>query len=69
MEFDAKMEPISMPKLVTEKIMETIKKHVSLNGKIIQIHSKNKNEGLASCGRERKRYQTNIKKDTKFYLK
>ena len=31
-----------MPKLVMEKIMKTIKKHVSLNGKIIEIHFKNK---------------------------
>ena len=32
----------SMPKLVTKKIMKIIKNHVSLNGKIIEIHCKNK---------------------------
>jgi hypothetical protein len=31
-----------MPKLVTEKIRNIIKNHVSLNGKIIEIHLKNK---------------------------
>ena len=32
----------TMPKLVTEKIMKIIKHHVSLKGKIIEIHCKNK---------------------------
>ena len=32
----------SMPQLVKGKIMNIIKNHVFLNGKIMEIHSKNK---------------------------
>ena len=39
---DAKTHQNPMPKLVTKKIMEIIENHVSLNGKIIQIHCKSK---------------------------
>ena len=39
---DAKTHQKSMPKLVTKKIMEIIKNHVSLNCKIIEIQIKNK---------------------------
>ena len=39
---DAKTHQKSMPKLVTEKISKIIKNHVSLKGKIIEIHCKNK---------------------------
>ena len=41
-EIDAQTHQQSMPKLVTEKIMEIINNHVSLNGKFIEIHCKNK---------------------------
>ena len=51
-----------MPKLETKKIKNFIKNHVSLNGKIIQIHCKNKCfQGLAGCVREQKRYPKNTK--------
>ena len=57
-EIDAKTHQQSMPKQVSKKIMKIIKNHVSLKGKIIQIHCKNNGfEGLAGCARERKRYQ------------
>ena len=50
--------------------MEIIKNHVSLNGKIIQIHCKSNGfEGLAGCACERKRYQKNIEIDTTIYPK
>ena len=39
---DAKTHQQSTPKLVTEKVMKIIKRHVSLNGKIIENHCKNK---------------------------
>ena len=39
---DAKTHRKSMPKLVTKKIRKIIKNHVSLNGKNIEIHCKNK---------------------------
>ena len=55
-----------MRKLVTEKSMNIIKSHISLNGEIIQFQYKtNVFEGLAGCVRERKRYQTNINNYTK----
>jgi len=41
-EIDAKTHQKSMPKLVSKKIREIIKNHVSLKGKIIEIHLKNK---------------------------
>ena len=41
-EIDPKTHRKSMPKLVKKKNWEIIKKHVSLNGKIIEIHYKNK---------------------------
>ena len=44
---DAQTHHNSMPKFVTEKIMNIIKNHVSLNGIIIQIHCKNKCECLS----------------------
>ena len=57
----------SMPTQVSKKIMKIIKNHVSLEGKIIEFFSKNNGfEGLAGCARERKRYQNNIKSETKF---
>ena len=40
-EFDATSHQKSMPKLVTKKIMKLIKRHVSLNGKIIKFQCKN----------------------------
>ena len=44
-----------MPKQVSKQIMNVIKNHVSLEGKIIEIHCKNNGfEGLAGCARERK---------------
>ena len=47
-----------LPKQVSENISKTIKNHVFLNGKIIQIHlNKIVFEGLAGCVRERKTYQ------------
>ena len=44
---------------------ENHQNHVSLNGKVIQIHCKNNSvfEDLASCVRQRKRYQTNTVND------
>ena len=39
---DAKTHQKSMPKLVTKKIMGIIKRNVSLNGEIIELHCKNK---------------------------
>ena len=39
---DAQTHQNSMPKLVTKKVMKIIKNHVSLNGKIIEFHCKNK---------------------------
>ena len=65
-EFDAKgcqngaqTNQKSMPKLVTKKTIQIIKNHVSLNGKVIQIHRKtNLFEGLAGCVRERKKVST-----------
>ena len=38
---DATTRQKSIAKLVTKNIMETIKNHVSLNGKIIEIQNKN----------------------------
>ena len=38
---DTKTHQESMPKLITEKIRKVIKNHVSLNGKIIEVHWKN----------------------------
>ena len=56
-EIDAKTHHESMPRLVTKEISKIIKHHVSLKGKIIQIHCKNNGfECLAGCARERKRY-------------
>ena len=63
-EIDAKTHQQSMPKQVLKKIMKIIKNHVSLKGKIIQIHCRNYGfEGLAGCVRERKRYQTKTSKE------
>ena len=57
-----------MTKLVTKTIMTVIKIHVSLNGKIIEVHGTNNFcEGLTGCVRERKMYQSNIKNDTKIH--
>ena len=42
---DAKMHQKSMPKLVSKKIRKIRKIHVSLNGKIIETHQKNKRFG------------------------
>ena len=48
--------------------MKIIKSHVSLNGEIIEMHCKTSVfEGLAGCVRERKKYQTNIKNDTRIH--
>ena len=59
---DTKTHQQSMPKLVTERISKIIKNHVSLNGKIIEIHYKNFCfNGLEGCMCERERYQQNIK--------
>ena len=67
-EIDAKTHQQSMPKQVSKKIMKIIKNHVSLKGKIIQIHCKNNGfEGLAGCARERKRYQKTIKSATQIH--
>ena len=41
-EIGAEIHQKSMPKLVMEMIMKIIKNHVSLNGKIIEIHCNNK---------------------------
>jgi hypothetical protein len=38
---DAKTDKKSMPKLVSKKIRKIMKNHVSLKGKIIEIHWKN----------------------------
>ena len=40
-EIDAKTHQKSMPELVSKKIREIIKNHVSLKSKIIEIHWKN----------------------------
>ena len=40
-EIDAKMHQKSMPELVSKKIREIIKNHVSLKSEIIEIHWKN----------------------------
>ena len=40
-QIDAKSHQKSIPKLVSKKIMKIIKIHVSLNGKIIEIHCEN----------------------------
>ena len=57
-----------MPKLVTENIMNIIKNHVSLNSKNIEIHCQNTFfYGLEGCMCELKRYQTNIKSETKIH--
>ena len=62
---DANTYQKSMPKLVTNKIIKVIKSNVFLNGKTIQIHCKNNGfEYFTGCVRERKRYQTNINKNT-----
>ena len=41
-EIDAQTHQKSMPKLVMKKIMKIIKNHISLDGKNIEIHCKNK---------------------------
>jgi hypothetical protein len=40
-QINAKSHQKSMPKLVTKRIRKIIKNHVSLKGKIIEIHWKN----------------------------
>ena len=40
-QINAKTHQKSMPKLVTKRIRKFIKNHVSLKGKIIEIHLKN----------------------------
>ena len=40
-EIDAKTHQKSMPELVSKKIREIIKNHVSLKSEIIEIHLKN----------------------------
>ena len=53
-----------MPKLVKEKIRKIIENHVYLNGKLIEIHCKNKLfDGLEGCMCGRERYQKNIKNE------
>ena len=41
-EIDAKTRQNSMPPKVKTIIMKNIKNHVSLNGKVLEIHCKNK---------------------------
>ena len=56
-EIDGKTHPQSMPKQVSKQIMKMSKNHVSLKGKIFQIHCESNGfEGLAGCAREWKRY-------------
>jgi hypothetical protein len=40
-QIDAQSHQKSMPKLVTKRIRKIIKNHVSLKGKIIEIHWRN----------------------------
>ena len=54
---DAKTDKKSMPKLVSKKIRKIMKNHVSLKGKIIEIHWKTMVfDGLEGCMCERERY-------------
>ena len=68
-EIDAKTHQQSMPKLLTEKIMKVIKNQVCLNGKIIEIHCKNKGcfKGLAGCMCERETHQLTVKSETRIH--
>ena len=67
---DAKTHRKSMPKLVTKRIRKIIKNHVSLNGKSIEIHLKNK---CFWCFRRLPvrtgKVSKNIKSDTKIHPK